>query len=186
MNPFWHGHRSKMVVDRRKLSLMLTCALLVAGCATTNPIAIPPDAVSDLQTAPACNLKVALIDRRQTTHLGYLGDREFVYPDYFEYLDRQIKQRFAGADSASLIHVQLFRAYLETNRSTLSFNTVLRVHRQDESDSEGRIYRGETTRVAWFGTDSELGTYIERATRDAVEKIAHGEGCVSAVRNAKP
>lgn len=159
---------------------------MVAGCVTTQPIAIPPDAVSDLQNVPTCNLKVVLTDQRQTKHLGYLGDREFVYPDYFEYLDRQMQQRFSGADSVALVHAQLLRAYLETNRSTLSFNTVLRVHRDGESPLQGRIYRGENTRIAWLGTDSELGAYIERATRDAVEKIAQGEGCVSATRDAGP
>lgn len=164
---------------------MLAAVSLATGCATTTSIAIPPDAVRDLEPASTCDLQVALVDRRQSTHLGYLADREFVYPDYFGYLDRQFRSRFVGETSSPTVHVQLLRAYLETNRQTLSFNTVLRAYREGESESRGNIYRGETTKVNWFGSDSELGAYIERATGEAVDKVARGEGCHSGARSRK-
>lgn len=174
-----------MIAELWKLLLTLAAVSLATGCATTTSIAIPTDAVRDLEPASTCDLQVTLVDHRQSKHLGYLADKEFVFPDYFEYLDRQLRSRFVGEKSSPRIHVQLLRAYLETNRQTLSFNTVLRAYREGESNSQGKIHRGETTKVNWFGSDSELGAYIERATRDAVEKIAQGEGCFSGVRSRK-
>jgi hypothetical protein len=150
---------------------------LLAACGTTKPLVIAADAVGDVPEAPSCGLTMVLLDKRPSSHLGLIGAREFVYPDYLAFLERQLAMRFAGRESAPSHQVELLRAYLETNRTTLSFNTVVRVRKPGESDQEARVYRGDTTKINWAGGDSELGAYIERSTEALLDTMAQGEGC---------
>lgn len=154
------------------------CAILaLAACANTKPVVVAPAAIDDVRVVATCGLTPELVDRRPSAELGQIGFREFVLDDYLGYLERQLKSRFVGTDSQPSHRVELLRAYIESNRTTLSFNTVLRVRRSDEPDTQARLYRGATTRISWFGNDGELAAYIERATTDVLDKMAAGERC---------
>jgi hypothetical protein len=154
------------------------CAVLaLAGCVNTKPVVVAPAAIDDVRVDANCGLTPELVDRRPSDELGQLGFREFVLDDFLGYFERQLESRFVGADPRPSHRVELLRAYLESNRTTLSFNTVLRVRKSDEPDGESRLYRGATTRISWFGNDAELAAFIERATADVLNQMADGEGC---------
>ena len=109
--------------------------------------------------------------------LGTLGYREFAYQDYSGWLRRQLAARM-GKDSpdAAPLQVELLRAYMETNRSTLTFTVVLR---SQLGDAPPTVHRGSDTRVNWFNSDSELGNFIERASAAAIKHlmVTHQVGC---------
>lgn len=163
--------------------LRATGAFLVlglVGCVNTKPVVVPSTAIDDVRVVSTCDLALELIDRRPTTELGQLHSREFVFDDYLGYFERQLRSRFVGDSQRPTHRVELLRAYIETNRTTFSFNTVLRVRGTNQSEGESRLYRGATTRVNWFGSDGELAAYVERATLDVLDQMAVGENCVPA------
>jgi hypothetical protein len=166
-----------MKTARRRCAGAACVILALAGCVNTKPLVVAPAAIDDLHVDATCELTPELVDRRPSDELGQLGFREFVFDDYLGYFERQLTSRFVGADPRPSHRVELLRAYLESNRTTLSFNTVLRVRKSDEPDGESRLYRGATTRISWFGNDGELAAFIERATADVLSKMAEGEGC---------
>jgi hypothetical protein len=162
---------------RRRAAGAACAVLALAGCVNTKPVVVAPAAIDDVRVVSTCGLTPVLVDRRPSGELGQLGYREFVFEDYIGYFERQLRLRFVGAGAQPTHRVELLRAYLESNRTTLSFNTVLRVRKPDEPDGTGRLYRGATTRISWFGNDGELAAFIERATADVLDKMAAGERC---------
>jgi len=171
------GARHRQGARHRRYAGAAFAILALAGCVNTKPVVVAPAAIDDVRVDATCNLTPELVDRRPSDELGQLGFREFVFDDYLGYFERQLESRFVGTAPQPSHRVELLRAYLESNRSTLSFNTVLRVRRSDESDGESRLYRGATTRISWFGNDGELAAFIERASADVLNKMAEGERC---------
>jgi hypothetical protein len=166
-------HSSKTPV---RALFMLTLLGLVA--CSTKPIVMEKKALDNVPTTAVakCNARAVLIDARPAEELGNVGFRELQYGDYVGWLDRQIGQIFvarapAGDATVEPIKIDLLRSYIESNRATLSFNVVLRVN--------GKIFRGQSTRVNWFGGQSELANFIERASIQALTAMRAGleESC---------
>lgn len=148
---------------------LLAISLLTGACSTA-PVRIPGDSVDEL-AVPAgagqgCATLGSFVDARPNAELGTLGAREFVYEDYPGWLQRQLARRLAGGGPP--VRIELLRAYLETNRSTLSFTVVLRSHFPGQP---ARVHRGSDTRINWFNSNGELGSFIERASEQAIVQL---------------
>jgi hypothetical protein len=147
-------------------TLCILTLLGVVAC-STKPIVMQKTALDNVPiTAIAkCNAHAVLNDARPAEELGNVGFRELQYNDYAGWLDHQIGQIFANDELQTVepIKIDLLRSYIESNRATLSFNVVLRV--------SGKIYRGQSTRVNWFGGQSELANFIERASIQALTSM---------------
>ncbi len=158
-----------------KIVGLLLIALLLTGCISTKPIQIDQLAIDDVKLPKSnCALNLKLFDNRPSAELGTIGFREFQFENYPDYLQRQLDRRFLQVENKAVFEARLLRAYIETNRTTLSFNVVVKML---EPGAPPRIYRGDTTNLNFFGNQSELAAFMERATIELVEKIAIGEGC---------
>lgn len=148
---------------------LLAITLLTGACSTA-PVRIPADSVDDLAkpagAGPGCAALGSFVDARPNAELGTLGAREFVYEDYPGWLRRQLAHRLGG--DGPQLRIELLRAYLETNRSTLSFTVVLR---SQVPGQPARVHRGSDTRINWFNSNGELGSFIERASERAITEL---------------
>lgn len=160
-------------------------ALALASC-TSAPVRIDADAVDEIavsRRAPraSCISLGEYSDKRPVQELGTLGHREFTYPDYSGWLHRQLGVHLgeAGANTTPL-KVELLRAYLETNRTTLTFTVVLRSRL---GDAPPVVHRGSDTRISWLGSDGELGNFIERASALAIRHLLtiHRDACAASL-----
>jgi hypothetical protein len=166
-----------------QLGLAFAC-LLIAAC-SNKPVEIKQNAVQDLrvnkQRVSPCTHRIQFIDKRSNAdNLGNIGYRGFVFNDFTGWFERQVRTQMRDEqanESASPLIVELLQAYLESNRSTLSFNVVLQV---SSHGSAPQIFRGDTTKMNWFGNDGELGAYIERASQSVLDKMHAAELCASA------
>jgi hypothetical protein len=158
----------------RFLTISIVTASLLA--CSTKPIEISSGAVQDLKVKSAelsaCAFRVEFADKRSNQdNLGNVGVRGFVYKDFSSWFMRQVERRLRTSDAAGsdpTLRVELLQAYLESNRSTLSFNVVLKSTLPGE---DAIIVRGDTTKVNWIGNDGELGAYVERASDRALDKL---------------
>lgn len=171
----------------RLTAVLLILATLI-GCATNAPRNLPVEAVDDLKVTDTmrskCPLSIEFVDRRtDPQNLGVIGKRAVIYPDFGKWFELQLRARLrtqeSNPDSPKLV-VELAQAYMETNRSTLSFNILATVtgggvKGQLESTAPARVYRGATTKVSWFGNDSETGAFIERAAQELLVKLSTAE-----------
>jgi hypothetical protein len=163
----------------------LAGVLVLASCSSA-PVRIDAEAVDEIavtKRAPraSCVRLGEFSDQRPVQELGTLGFREFVYPDYSGWLRRQLGTHLGetGADKAPL-RVELLRAYLETNRATLTFTVVLR---STLAGARPTVHRGSDTRTNWFGSDGELGNFIERASASAINHLlaTHQATCTAPI-----
>lgn len=148
---------------------LLAFALLTGACSTA-PVRIPAESVDELaapaRAIPGCAALGSFVDARPNAELGTLGAREFVFEDYPGWLRRQLERRLAG--DGPPVRIELLRAYLETNRSTLSFTVVLRSQVRGQPP---RVHRGSDTRINWFNSNGELGSFVERASEQAIKQL---------------
>ncbi|NJR44205.1 hypothetical protein HC761_01825 [bacterium] len=135
-----------------------------------------------------CPIRLAFIDRRtDVDNLGVIGNRAVVYPDFSAWFSRQLRTHLRAEEStldSPKLLVELTQAYMETNRSTLSFNIVAKVSEQEINGAPIRVYRGATTKMNWFGGDGETGAYVERATKDLLAKLSAAEDKLVALLRA--
>ena len=160
-------------------------AAALAGCSTA-PVVVPADAVDDVAlpaggghaSAWICGpVKLAFLDARSTPEMGHLGGRSYTLEELPQWLEGQLRRHVPHDEaSAAELDVKLERAYLETNRSTLSFTVILSARRVDLGDAQSRYYRGMDTKINWLGSDSELANYVERAAANALQNLIDLEG----------
>jgi len=160
---------------------VVALVLLLTACSTA-PIRVEQKAIDDLtiseRNAPQCTLGIELVDARPESDLGTIGFREFVFDDYLGWLHRQLKTQFRtelAAPDAAVLRLELLRAYMETNRKTLSFNVVMRAARAGDPVERSRLYRGASTRINWSGNQGELAAFIERASAEMIGHMRVGE-----------
>jgi|GEM_PF-1534125 len=170
----------------RLTAVLLILATLI-GCGTNAPRKLPVQAVDDLKVTAAmhskCAFSVEFVDRRtDPQNLGVIGKRAVIYPDFSKWFELQLRARLRTQESnpkSPKLVVELAQAYMETNRSTLSFNILASVTSSVTGElvatSPGRVYRGATTKVSWFGGDSETGAFIERAAQELLTKLSTAE-----------
>jgi hypothetical protein len=92
-------------------------------------------------------------------------------PWFERQLTVHLRSELADAQSSELA-ISLLQAYAETNRRTLSFNFVVIV---EDGESEPRVYRGQTTKINWIGSDGAIGAFVERAGVAVLEQLVQGE-----------
>ncbi|MDZ4813534.1 MAG: hypothetical protein SGI99_13120 [Pseudomonadota bacterium] len=117
-----------------------------------------------------------LVDVRPYQGLGWINGRELLYPELASWIRDALHGAATVDANAQPLLIEINRAYIETHPSSHSFQLVLRVRANDDSDTHWRVYRGNESGVTWWGNDAEFGEYVEDAGKSALGSLIKSEG----------
>lgn len=162
-------------------ALVIATSMGMTGCVTQD-VALRDQDVDvasrkALTGKQSCTLPhFTLIDARDKKGLGWIGGHELLYPELEDYMARTLEVSADRDERGQPLMIEINRAYIETHPSSLSFQLVLRVRTEGGVDAGWRVYRGNASEVAWWGNKGELGSYVEKSSRELISKLVKAEG----------
>lgn len=160
--------------------LMMLLAAVLSGCVTRD-VQLRPGHVRgsspQLASLPGgCRLGAFdWVDRRHRQELGYLGRHAVHYPQLAEWIEAELRAAVLEDPSMPVLQIELLHAYLESHPSGHSLNLVLRSREPIDADpAAAQLHRGQSTGITWFGSQAELGRYVESAAREAMRELLRG------------